>query len=194
MSFLVYDVTQTNHASAFVPQLKDNKENPDIVVHNAGIHVKKPFQDTMEQDLTDILQTHITCDYALTQAILPELLKKASVHILFVFPMAVIFVVPLVSAYEVAKSVLTLLVRSLATELSPHGIRVNAIAPGRIDTDMTQKTLQNNQRRNEKILSRTPMRILGTPIGWTAIFLSSSYAKFIAGHQLEVDCGMIIGF
>jgi NAD(P)-dependent dehydrogenase (short-subunit alcohol dehydrogenase family) len=195
-SFLVYDVTQTRHAAAFVARLKDHKAAPDIIVHNAGIHVKKPFEETTEQELSNMLQTHIIGAYVLTQALLPDFLKRGSGHILFVTSMAALFGVPLVSAYAIAKAGLAGLVRSLATELSPHGVRVNAIAPGWIDTDMTQKALQNDTQRKDKILSRTPMRKLGTPedIGWAAVYLSSPAAKFITGQQLAVDGGMSIGF
>ncbi|OHB61906.1 MAG: 3-oxoacyl-ACP reductase [Planctomycetes bacterium RBG_13_46_10] len=195
-SFFVYDVTQTKQAAAFVTQLKESKGVPDIIVHNAGIHVKKPVQQTTEQELSDMLQTHVIGAYALTRALLPDLLKRASGHILFVTSMTALFGIPLVSAYTIAKSGIAGLVRSLATELSPHGIRVNAIAPGWIDTDMTQKALKDDPERKEKILSRTPLRTLGTPedIGWAAVYLSSPAAKFITGQQLAVDGGMSIGF
>jgi NAD(P)-dependent dehydrogenase (short-subunit alcohol dehydrogenase family) len=195
-SFFVYDVTHTKRIAAFVAQLKDSKGIPDIVVHNAGIHVKKPFHETTEKELSNMLQTHVIGAYALTRALLPDILKRASGHILFVTSMAALFGIPLVSAYAIAKSGLAGLVRSLATELSPHGVRVNAIAPGWINTDMTQKALQNDPQRKDKILSRTPMRKLGAPedIGWAAVYLSSQAAKFITGQQLAVDGGMSIGF
>lgn len=194
--FLVYDVTQTQQASDLVAQLKEHAGVPDIVVHNAGIHCKQEFKDTSEQKLAFMLQTHVVGAYALTQALMPDLLEKASAHVLFITSMTALFGVPSVSAYTIAKSGLAGLVRSLATELSPHGIRVNAIAPGWIETDMMHTALQNDPQRRDRILSRTPMQSFGTPedVGWAAVYLSSPAASFITGQQLAVDGGMSIGF
>jgi gluconate 5-dehydrogenase len=122
--------------------------------------------------------------------------SRGSGHILFITSMAACFGLPSVSAYTLAKSALVGLVRALAVELSPKGIRVNAIAPGWIDTAMTQKAMQNDETRRNKILSRTPMRQFGTPedIAWAAVYLSSDAARFVTGHQLIVDGGISIGF
>jgi len=80
--------------------------------------------------------------------------------------------------------------------LSPKGIRVNAIAPGWIETDMSKKAMQNDKQRLDRILSRTPMNRMGKPeeIGWAAVYLCSDKASFITGQQLVVDGGVSIGF
>jgi gluconate 5-dehydrogenase len=87
-------------------------------------------------------------------------------------------------------------VRSLAAEFSPHEVRVNAVAPGWIDTDMSRKALSNDPKRLQKVLSRTPMQRLGdtADIGWAAVYLSSDAAKFVTGVVLPVDGGASIGF
>ena len=110
--------------------------------------------------------------------------------------MAAIFGIPSVAAYSIAKSSLAGLVRSLATELSPESIRVNAIAPGWIETDMSAQALASDPKRRSRILERTPLHTLGKPedIGWAAVYLSSPAARFITGHQLVVDGGISIGF
>ena len=84
----------------------------------------------------------------------------------------------------------------MAVELSPFGIRVNCIAPGFIATDMSAKALDNDPERKNKVLSRTPMRKLGSPsdIGETAYFLASDASKFITGTVIPVDGGNSIGF
>jgi NAD(P)-dependent dehydrogenase (short-subunit alcohol dehydrogenase family) len=195
-SFIVYDVTQTEQVSELAAELRNGGGIPDIIVHNAGIHIKKTIAETTQDDLSAMLRTHVLGAYALTQALLPEMSKKGSGHILFITSMAAMFGIPSVSAYTVAKSGISGLVRSLAVELSAYGIRVNAIAPGWIDTRMTQKALETDSRRRANILSRTPMHTLGRPedIGWAAVYLSSPAARFVTGQQLVIDGGFSIGF
>jgi NAD(P)-dependent dehydrogenase (short-subunit alcohol dehydrogenase family) len=87
-------------------------------------------------------------------------------------------------------------VRSLATEVSPFGVRVNAIAPGWIETDMTRKAMANDAARKRRILARTPLGRFGEPddIGAAAVYLCSPAAKFVTGVLLPVDGGVSIGF
>jgi NAD(P)-dependent dehydrogenase (short-subunit alcohol dehydrogenase family) len=88
------------------------------------------------------------------------------------------------------------MVRSLACELAPEDIRVNAIAPGWIDTQMLHQALDNDEPRKAKILSRTPLARFGhaSAIGQAAVYLSSAAANFVTGVILPVDGGASIGF
>lgn len=110
--------------------------------------------------------------------------------------MASLFGIPGVSAYTAAKSACVGLVRSYSTEFSPHGVRVNAIAPGWIETAMMSKAMDGDPARKEKVIGRTPMARFGTTseIGWAAAFLASPAANFITGVTLPVDGGASIGF
>ena len=104
--------------------------------------------------------------------------------------------IPLVVAYSAAKSAYLGMVRSLATEVSPHGVRVNAIAPGWIESEMMLNALNGDPKRSNKILGRTPMNAFGTPrdIGLAATYLCSPAARFVTGVLLPVDGGVSIGF
>ncbi len=104
--------------------------------------------------------------------------------------------VPLIVAYSAAKSACTGMTRALASEVSPRGIRVNAIAPGWIESPMLHKALAGDEGRKEKILSRTPTGTFGTAsdIGWAAVYLCSPAAKFVTGIVLPIDGGASIGF
>jgi gluconate 5-dehydrogenase len=88
------------------------------------------------------------------------------------------------------------MVRSLASELGPDNIRVNAIAPGWIETPMLAQALNNDPERREKILARTPKRRFGQPedIGWAGVYLSSPAGSFLNGSVVVVDGGASIGF
>ena len=84
----------------------------------------------------------------------------------------------------------------MTTEWAARGIRVNAIAPGWILTDLSRASLDTDPERRDRILARTPMGEFGDPldIGWTAAFLASPAAKFITGICIPVDGGASIGF
>jgi len=116
--------------------------------------------------------------------------------ILFTASMASLFGIPLVVAYASAKSAMLGMVRTLSTELSPHGIRVNAIAPGWIETEMSRKAMEGDPTRRNKIIGRTPMAKFGEPadVGWAAVYLASRAAKFVTGSVLPVDGGVAMGF
>jgi len=80
--------------------------------------------------------------------------------------------------------------------LSPDGVRVNAIAPGWIETPMLRQAIDNDPKRKERILARTPLGRFGEPqdIGHAAVYLASEAAKFVTGVVLPVDGGASIGF
>jgi gluconate 5-dehydrogenase len=101
-----------------------------------------------------------------------------------------------VVAYSAAKTAHLGMVRTLATELSQHGIRVNAIAPGWIETEMSAKAMAGDPARKQKILGRTPMAKFGAPsdVGWAAVYLASPAGGFVTGVVLPIDGGASIGF
>jgi len=88
------------------------------------------------------------------------------------------------------------MVRTLATEVSSLGVRVNAIAPGWIDSEMSRKAMAGDPARREKVLGRTPLKKFGDAedVGWAAVYLCSPAAKFVTGVVLPVDGGVSIGF
>jgi gluconate 5-dehydrogenase len=110
--------------------------------------------------------------------------------------MASLFGIPGLLAYSAAKSAYLGMVRTMAVEVSQHNVRVNAIAPGWIESAMSRRALQDDPAREQRILSRTPMQRLGEAddIGWAAVYLCSPAAKFVTGVVLPVDGGISIGF
>jgi len=110
--------------------------------------------------------------------------------------MAAQYGLPKVIAYTASKSAIEGITKAMAVELSPKGIRVNCIAPGFIATDMSAKALNADPERKQKVLSRTPMGVLGETldVAEAALFLASDAAKYITGVILPVDGGNSIGF
>lgn len=194
--YAVHDITRLGEADALVKRVTHEHGAITCLVNNAGRHLKKAAVDTTPEEFQDVLTTHILGAHAITRAIAPGMIERKHGSILFTASMASLFGIPYVIAYSAAKSAMLGVVRTLATELSPHGIRVNAIAPGWIETDMSRKALEGDPARKNKILSRTPMAKLGEPadIGWAAVYLASPAGKFVTGTTLPVDGGASIGF
>src|SRR6185437_6613623 len=152
--------------------------------------------DTTPEEFRAVLETHLVAAFSLTRAVLPSMLERKHGSVLFTASMASLIGVPLVCAYSAAKSAYLGMVRSLAAEVSPRGVRVNAIAPGWIESDMMRKALHGDAERSGKILGRTPLNRFGRAedIGWAAVYLCSPAAEFVTGTVLPVDGGASIGF
>jgi gluconate 5-dehydrogenase len=167
-----------------------------ILVNNAGNHLKKPALDTSPEEFQKVLDTHLRGAHALTCAVVPGMLERGGGSVLFISSMAAFMGVPLVMAYAAAKSALFGMVGALAAEWAVHRVRVNAIAPGWIATDMSRGALENDPARKAKVMGRIPLRRLGRPeeIGHAAVFLSSRAAAYITGVTLPVDGGAAHAF
>jgi gluconate 5-dehydrogenase len=194
--FIAHDVTRLDQAPDMVDEVTGRFGAITILVNNAGIHLKKPALETTEEEFLSVLTTHVLGAHAVSRAVAPGMIERRSGSILFIASMAALFGIPQVVAYSAAKSAYLGMVRSLATELSPHGVRVNAIAPGWIETDMTRKAMDGDPDRKKKILGRTPLARFGEPadIGQAAVYLCSPAANFVTGVVLPVDGGVSIGF
>lgn len=167
-----------------------------IIVNCAGNHVKKPMLETTPAEMELVLRTHVTGAFELSRLAACKMVERHAGSILFIASMSSYLAMPLVTAYTTAKTGLVGLTRSMAADLSPQGIRVNAIAPGWIETPLLRQALQGDSQRRERILSRTPMARFGhvSDIGWAAVYLCSPAARFITGAVLPVDGGGSVGF
>ncbi|MEY4386127.1 MAG: hypothetical protein RLY20_1410 [Verrucomicrobiota bacterium] len=195
-SHVRHDVTNHAAADALVEAVTRLAGAPGILVNNAGIHLKKLAVDTTSEEFLRVLNTHVLGAHALTRAVLPGMIERGGGNIVFTASMASLFGIPQVVAYSAAKSAYVGMVRTLATEVSRHGVRVNAIAPGWIESDMMRRALDSDPARRDKILARTPMGRFGQAqdIGWAAVYLCSPAARFVTGVVLPVDGGVSIGF
>jgi gluconate 5-dehydrogenase len=195
-AYAVHDITETAGTGALVQRITKEHGPITCLVNNAGRHLKKAAVDTTPQEFLDVMNTHIIGAHELTRLVAPGMIERKHGSIIFTASMASLFGIPLVVAYASAKSAMLGMVRTLSTELSSDGIRVNAIAPGWIDTDMSRKAFAGDPARKNKIISRTPMAKLGdvADVGWAAVYLASPAAKFVTGAVLPVDGGVSMGF
>ena len=191
-----FDITETAKTKAFVERLHEAYGPITILVNNAGIHLKKPAEEVTEEEFHQLFDTHVLGAHALTRRLLPSMKSRGHGVILFMSSMAALFGLPNVVAYGGVKSAYLGIVRTLAVELGSSGVRVNAIAPGFIETPMLHEALDPDPARREKILSRTPMNKFGQPedVAYAALYLASPAGKFVTGICLPVDGGAAIGF
>lgn len=192
----IFDVTKTESVSHLVQSVRSRLGDPTILINNAGINMKKPALEFSDEEMDLILRTHVHGAFALTREVAASMLERGKGSILFIASMASYIGLSQVVPYAAGKSAVLGMVRTLANEWSAQGVRVNAIAPGFIETPMVQKALQGDADRRNRVLLRTPMGKLGEPddIAYAAVYLCSPAAKYVTGTTLVVDGGTSIGF
>jgi len=195
-TFRAHDVADFAAAPALLADIEARVGPVSILVNNAGVHLKKPMAEVTENEIGYQMDIHVLGAHALSRAAYALMKPRGQGSILFIASMASLFGLPMVGAYAVAKSALLGLVRTMAVEWSAYGVRVNAIAPGWIETDITRGAVLSDPARLQRIIQRTPMGRMGQPddIAGAAVFLCSPAAKFITGVVLPVDGGVSMGF
>lgn len=196
VSYEQFDITDTEKTEGFAAGLIKKYGKIDILVNNAGVHCKKPIEDMSVEDYTNVLNVHLVGSFALTRAFVPHMRENQKGSIVYIASMASYIGQPYICGYASAKAGVLGMVHTLAGEVSADGVRVNAIAPGWIDTPMFHKATDGDEIRRNKILGRTPMNKFGEPadVGWACVYLCSDAAKFVTGTVLTVDGGALIGF
>jgi len=190
------DVSNLPSIPIFVEEVLKQFGQIDILVNNAGINLKKEFTEVTDEEFQNILITNVTAVFSMSREVVKHMLTRGTGNIINISSMAAQYGLPKVIAYTASKTAIDGMTRAMAVELSPKGIRVNAIAPGFIYSAMTEKALNSDPERKAKVFGRTPMGHMGQPddIGNTAAFLVSDAAKYITGVILPVDGGNSIGF
>lgn len=190
------DVSDLSSVPGFITSVIKQFGKIDILVNNAGINMKKEFTDVTDEDFQKIITTNLTAVFSISREVVKQMLLQQAGCIINISSMAAQYGLPKVIAYSASKTAIDGMTRAMAVELSPKGIRVNAIAPGFIYSEMTAKALDSDPERKAKVFGRTPMGIMGQPadIGEAAYFLASDAAKYITGVVLPVDGGNSIGF
>nr|WP_319472884.1 SDR family NAD(P)-dependent oxidoreductase [uncultured Sphaerochaeta sp.] len=196
VAFYQFDITDTDNTPALVETLIAEHGPITILVNNAGNHCKKPIEEMSVDEYQKVLDVHLVGAFALTKALVPHMKAQKLGSIIFMASMTSYIGQPAVAGYSTAKAGILGLVHTLATECGPENVRINAVAPGWIDTPMFHKATDNDPPRLSKILGRIPMNRVGDPmdIGMAVSFLSSEAARYINGICLPVDGGALIGF
>ena len=194
---ICFDINELAKIPKLVEDIVSRYKSVDILVNNAGINLKKDFTEMTDEEFQRVLLTNVTAVFVLSREVVKAMIAK-NIHgtIINISSMAAQYGLPRVIGYSASKTAIDGMTRAMAVELSSKGIRVNAIAPGFITTDMTAKAFSDDPERMKKAMARTPMGKFGVPadIGDAAVFLASDAARYITGVVLPVDGGNSIGF
>ncbi|MGY2134720.1 SDR family NAD(P)-dependent oxidoreductase [Hymenobacter sp. HD11105] len=194
--YLTNDVCELDTLEDLVAQIESTHGPLDILVNNAGVNMKKPALEVTDEEFNRIIHTNLNAVFSLTRACAKRMIERRSGVILMISSMAAYYGIDRVVAYAASKSAVEGMVKVLASEFSKDNVRVNAIAPGFIETEMSRKAMNSDPDRRDRAMRRTPMGKFGQPtdIGHAAVFLASDAARYITGVSLPVDGGNSIGF
>ena len=183
------DVSVKNDVEQMVADIADRFGTVDILVNNAAIGCIKLFTDMSEIEWQRILSVNLTGAFNCASAVLPDMIRKKSGHIINISSMWGVTGASCEVAYSATKAGLIGMTKALAKEVGPSNIRVNCIAPGVIDTEMNANLSSEDM---EALTDETPLGIIGTPldVAKCALFLSES--EFITGQVIGVNGGMVI--
>jgi 3-oxoacyl-[acyl-carrier protein] reductase len=187
------DVRKVAGTTALFERVTNELGPIDILINNAGSLVKRiAIAEMSEAIWDDIMDLNLKSVAFMTQAVMPGMIARKKGAIVNVVSIAGRNGGgPGAGPYSSSKGGLITLTKSMAKELAPHGIRVNALAPGYFPTEMNAPMTRDPGRR-EALLARTPMGRSGEPqdLVGPALFLASEASRFVTGHVLPVDGGM----
>jgi len=188
------DVTKKSDIDNLIEKTEKELGPIDILVNNAGIGSGTLLLDTEEEDWHKVLDTHLTSAYLCCRAVGKRMVERKKGNIINISSIEGIRTAfPIrqgANPYPSAKAGVIMLTRGLARELAPHNIRVNAIAPGGVDTEMLRPAMENPELM-QWISLVIPMGRLARPeeIAGVAVFLASDAASYVTGHTVVADGG-----
>ena len=187
------DVSNPDAVEAMFAQIEAELGTVSQLVNNAGISILTDFLETSFDDFKRVIDVNLLGAFSVLQrgakAMVTNGVQGSIVNMSSINAQVAI---PTIAAYCASKGGLMQLTKSSSLALAPHGVRVNAVGPGSIDTDMLASVNTNSEAMNT-VLSRTPLRRLGTPkeIGDVVAFLCSDKASYITGETIYVDGGRL---
>ena len=185
------DVGDKTQVDVLVARTLQEHGRIDVLVNNAGIFKAADFLEVTEADFDAVLRVNLKGSFLLGQAVAREMAKAGKGAIVNMSSVNAVLAIPYISSYNVSKGGINQLTRVMALALADKGIRVNAVAPGTIATELAARAVLTSDEAKARIMSRTPMRRLGEPseIADTVAYLASDAASYITGEIVVVDGG-----
>ena len=188
------DVTDRNAVKDVVAGTVREFGRLDILINNAGINIRKPPQDLAAEEWDSVISTNLTSAFLCSQAAHPAMKAAGGGKIINIGSMLSIFGASFAPAYAASKGGIVQFTRSCACAWAADNIQVNAILPGWIDTELTQRARQEIDGLHDKVLARTPAARWGASgdFAGIAVFLSSAASDFVTGTAIPVDGGFSV--
>jgi NAD(P)-dependent dehydrogenase (short-subunit alcohol dehydrogenase family) len=189
------DVTDSASVAAAVEQAESEYEGIDILVNNSGVAITKPALEVTEQDWDTVLDTDLKGAWLVAREVANGMASRGQGgKIVNIASIGGLIALGQLSTYAAAKAGLIHLTHALGVELARHGIQVNAIAPGYIETDMNREFFASDA--GQKLINReVPQRQLGKPtdLDGALLLLASDASRFMTGSVIVVDGGHSLG-
>ncbi|HEV3044755.1 MAG TPA: SDR family oxidoreductase [Roseiarcus sp.] len=192
--FVATDVAQRPAIAALVDRASDEFGRLDIMINNAGVALSAPVVEMSDEIFDTVLSINLRSAFIGTQLAARRMIAgKHGGVIINMSSVNALLAIPGLAAYACTKGALNQLTKVAAIELAPHNIRVVAIGPGTILTDLAKKTVLSDEAARKRILSRTPIGRAGEPeeVASVASFLASDDASYITGQTIYPDGGRL---
>ncbi|NKX17489.1 SDR family oxidoreductase [Ochrobactrum pseudogrignonense] len=193
------DVKEPNDVDQMISQLIEEHGVPDGVVTSAGVDRHHNFLELEDTEFAEILQINVLGSFRIVQRLARIWAKAPRSHadaysVVLLSSVNSVIVTPSHTAYATSKGAVAQMVRVMAVELAPFGIRVNAMAPGTVRTPLLDALEKEKPKALEAVLRRTPMKRVGEPeeIAAGIAFLLSNLASYITGQSLFADGGRTV--
>ena len=185
------DVGDKAQVDTLVAQAMLSHGRIDVLVNNAGIFKAADFLDISEADFDAVLRINLKGSFLVGQAVAREMAKAGRGAIVNMSSVNAVLTIPTIASYNVSKGGINQLTRVMALALADKGIRVNAVAPGTIATELAAKAVLTSEEAKQRIMMRTPMKRLGEPseVADVVAWLASDAASYVTGEIVVVDGG-----